>query len=62
MPDVTITFTDAQWTRVVAATPTIKNLGDSGDIDAAYLADKFKTIVTDWVKEHETKQQTTDDF
>ena len=62
MPDVTITFTDAQWTRVVAATPTIKRIGDSEDVDAAYLADKFKNMVTDWVKEHETKQQTTDDF
>ena len=25
MPDVTISFTDAQWTRIVAASSRIKN-------------------------------------
>ena len=62
MPDVTITFTDAQWTRVVAATPVIKRVGDAGDVDAAYLANTFKTMVTEWVKEYELSQQTTEDF
>ena len=36
MPDVTISFTDAQWTRVVAATPYIKMKGETGDVDADY--------------------------
>ena len=54
MPDLTISFTDAQWARVVAATTTIKPTPDSNvAVDAAYLEDRFKTLVTKWVKEHE---------
>ena len=45
MPDVTISFTDAQWARVVAATSNIKRVGESGDIDAAYLAARWKNQV-----------------
>ena len=62
MPDVTVTFTDAQWTRILAASTYIKQAGESGDVDADYLADKWKTMVSDWVKAHELNQQTTDDF
>ena len=62
MPDVTVTFTDAQWTRVVAASSYIKQVGESGDIDADYLADKWKDILSDWVKAYELSKQTTDDF
>ena len=62
MPDVTMTFTDAQWTRVIAATSSIKRVDESGDIDAEYLANRFKTMVSEWVTEHEKNQKTTDDF
>ena len=62
MPDVTVTFTDAQWTRIVAASTYIKQIGESGDVDADYLADKWKTLTSEWVKAHELNQQTTDDF
>ena len=62
MPDVTMTFTDAQWTRVIAATSSIKRVDESGDIDTDYLANRFKTMVSEWVTEHEKNQKTTDDF
>ena len=63
MPDVTISFTDAQWTRIVAATSTIKPTPDSNvAVDAAYLEDRFKTLVTKWVKEHEKRNATLDEF
>ena len=61
MPDVTITFTDAQWTRIVAASSSIKRIDESGDVDAAYLAALWKNVAGDWVTAHESIQ-TTDDF
>ena len=61
MPDVTISFTDAQWTRIVAASSTIKQVDESGDIDANYISTRLKTLVTSWVKEHEEKA-TVEDF
>ena len=45
MPDVTISFTDAQWARVVAASSRIKALHETGDVDAAYLAAILKTRI-----------------
>jgi len=42
MPDVTISFSDAQWTRVVAASSRIKAIGETGDVDATYLANSLK--------------------
>jgi hypothetical protein len=49
MPDVTVSFTDAQWTRVVAASSRIKALNETGDVDATYLAtilkDKIQKLV-----------------
>jgi len=63
MPDVTISFTDAQWTRIVAATSTIKPIQDSSvAVDADYLSDRFKTLVTKWVKEHERRNASLNDF
>ena len=32
MPDITVSFTDAQWTRIVAASSQFKRPGD-GDVD-----------------------------
>lgn len=60
MPDVTVSFTDAQWTRIVAATPSIKRVDESGDVDAAYLAAKWKDQVERWVKTHESIQAVSD--
>ena len=60
MPDVTITFTDAQWTRVVAASSYIKQLDENGDVDASYLATRLKELVSDWVKGHEEKASVND--
>ena len=60
MPDVTISFTDAQWTRIVAASSMIKAIDDAGDVDASYLSTKLKDIVSDWVKAHEEKASVSD--
>ena len=61
MPDVTISFTDAQWTRIVAASSYIKSLEETGDVDATYLSTKLKDLVADWVKAYEEKASV-DDF
>ena len=60
MPDVTVSFTDAQWTRIVAATSSIKRVDESGDVDATYLAAKWKAQVEKWVKAHESIQAVSD--
>jgi len=61
MPDVTISFTDAQWTRIVAASSYIKSMEETGDVDATYLSTKLKDLVADWVKGHE-EQASVDEF
>ena len=61
MPDVTISFTDAQWTRIVAASSYIKSIEETGDVDATYLSTKLKDLVADWVKGHE-EQASVDEF
>ena len=53
MPYVTISFTDAQWTRVVAASSRIKDLGETGDVDATYLAEMLKNRVQKFVEIYE---------
>ena len=55
MPDVTVTFTDAQWARVVAATPDIKKFGEGGDVDEAYLAARWQKQVEKWVESYEKR-------
>ena len=62
MPDVTVSFTDAQWTRVVAASKSIKRIDESGNVDATYLAEKFKTLITEQVLDHERRAASVDDF
>jgi hypothetical protein len=62
MPDVTVSFTDAQWTRVVAASRNIKAPNESGDVDAAYLAAKWKSETTGDVMSYEKSLLSTDDF
>ena len=62
MPDITISFTAAQWTRIVAATSNIKRVDEAGDIDAAYLIAKWKNQIERWVIDYEKAQGTTSDF
>lgn len=61
MPDITISFTDAQWNRVVAASSYILRL-DEGTVDATKLAAKWKAQVTDHVKSYEESLLAADDF
>ena len=61
MPDVTVSFTDAQWTRVVAASSYILRI-DEGTVDSAKLAAKWKSQVTDHVKSYEESLLAADDF
>jgi hypothetical protein len=60
MPDVTISFTDAQWTRVVAASVDIKKEG--GDIDATFLSGKLKSLVSSWVEGYEKRVASIDSW
>jgi hypothetical protein len=62
MPDITVSFTDAQWARVVAASSSIKRIDESGDVDADYLSEKFKKLITDQVTDHERREASIDDF
>tara|TARA_Y100000310_G_scaffold137960_1_gene136898 strand:+ start:379 stop:564 length:186 start_codon:yes stop_codon:yes gene_type:complete len=61
MPDVTVTFTDAQWTRIVAATSFIIR-EDEGVVDATKLAAKWKELETSNVKAYEQAQASVDEF
>ena len=61
MPDVTVSFTDAQWTRIVAASSYILRL-DEGTVDATKLSAKWKAQVTDNVIAYEESRLSTDDF
>ena len=61
MPDITVSFTDAQWARVVAASENVLGIGQ-GTVDAAKLADLFKDLTTSWVKEYERRAASLDDF
>jgi len=62
MPDVTVSFTDAQWTRIVAASTYIKRNDEPGDIDAAYLIALWQEQVGSWVKAYEKSKVTADNF
>tara|TARA_R110000822_G_C15107847_1_gene472626 strand:- start:32 stop:223 length:192 start_codon:yes stop_codon:yes gene_type:complete len=63
MPDITVSFTDAQWTRIVAASTDMKTVFDEGgDVDEAFLATKYKRWTESIVKSYEKKQASIDDF
>ena len=63
MPDVTVSFTDAQWTRIVAASTSIKGpAGDGTDIDADYLIALWKSQMSSAVIRHEHEQASVPDF
>jgi len=61
MPDVTVSFTDAQWTRIVAATTFIMR-DDDGVVDATKLAARWKAQVTSHVKAYEVSIASLDEF
>ena len=61
MPDVTVSLTDAQWTRIVAASTFIIR-SDEGAVDATKLAAKWKAKVSSSVKAYEESLLSTDDF
>jgi|TARA_R110001592_G_scaffold904_5_gene4722 hypothetical protein len=63
MPDITVSFTDAQWTRIVAASSHIKMATrESGDVDAAYLIKIWKDEIALQVKQYEESRVTADEF
>ena len=63
MPDITVSFTDAQWTRIVAASPIIKMATrEDGDVDAAYLIKIWKDEIALQVKHYEESRVTADEF
>tara|TARA_B100000519_G_scaffold192336_1_gene193668 strand:+ start:187 stop:375 length:189 start_codon:yes stop_codon:yes gene_type:complete len=62
MPDITVSFTDAQWTRIVAASTHIKGVGETGDIDANYLSTRWKKQMGDYVQDYEKSQASVDNF
>ena len=62
MPDVTVSFTDAQWTRIEAASSYIKRSDETGNVDAAYLKAYWEEQVASWVKAYEKSKVAPDDF
>jgi len=63
MPDITVSFTDAQWTRIVAASSVIKMATrEDGDVDAAYLIALWKADIALSVKQYEESRVTADEF
>ena len=62
MPDVTVSFTDAQWARIEAASSYIKRSDETGNVDAAYLKAYWEEQVASWVKAYEESKVTADDF
>lgn len=61
MPDITVSFTDAQWTRIVAASSAILFPANQ-TVDAAKLAAKWKTEITNSVKSYEHENASVDNF
>ena len=63
---ITVTFTEAQWARIVAASNYVKGNWELGPftttIDADYLATHWKNELSTIVKNYEMSLKTTDDF
>ena len=60
MPDITVSFTDAQWARVVAASSAI--IFPAEDLDVTKLAAKWKTEVINAVKSYEHENASIAEF
>ena len=61
MPDITLSFTDAQWARIVAASSQFRKPGE-GNVDAAYFIAAWKYQVSQAVKGYEKDNASTDAF
>jgi|TARA_R110000744_G_C19279286_1_gene553421 hypothetical protein len=61
MPDITVSFTDAQWARIVAASSHVLRI-DEGTVDETKLAANWKAQVTDHVKSYEESLLAAEDF
>lgn len=59
---ITVTFTEAQWTRIVAASSYIKGPVGSGNVDADFLIAMWKEGITTQVKSYEKDQASIADF
>jgi len=63
---ITVTFTEAQWTRIVAASNYVKGNWELGPftttIDADYLSTHWKNEISTIVKNYEQSQASVDDF
>jgi len=63
---ITVTFTEAQWDRIVIASNYIKGNWEIGPfsstIDADYLSTHWKNEISTIVKNYELSLKTTDDF
>ena len=63
---ITVTFTEAQWNRVVAASNFIKGGWEIGllssTIDADYLSTHWKNEISAIVQNYEKSQASVDDF
>ena len=63
MPDVTISFTDAQWARMQAAAVNILGAGaKSSDLTTNELSTRWKNEIVSAVKGYEQEQASIDDF
>ena len=63
---ITVTFTEAQWARIVAASNYVKGNWELGPftttIDANYLSTQWKNEISAIVKNYEKSQASVDDF
>ena len=63
---ITVTFTEAQWARIVAASNYVKGSWELGPftttIDADYLSTHWKNEISTIVKNYEQSQASVDDF
>ena len=59
---ITVTFTEAQWTRVVAASSYIKGPMGSGNGDADFFSTLWKENLTNQVKAYEKDQASIAEF
>ncbi len=63
---ITVTFTEAQWARIVAASNYVKGNCELGTftttIDADYLSTHWKNEISAIVKNYEKSQASVDDF
>ena len=63
MPDVTVSFTDAQWTRMQAAVGNILGIGaQSSDLTTNELSTRWKNDIISAVKGYEQENARLSDF